>query len=181
MAFSGDDRSHTTDAQHGGHGVPWVNEPPIGCTCAEPPPEITATSACDPITAIDCSADACSGNWFAEFFSSTAPCSSISCATAASAAAGTACSTGVLSKIPTWNMARSIRYTILSRRDCGTVPLWTACSRAEKYCWFGCSWSRPAAAAAAVLWVAHQSDITKPGKLQSPLSTVLNRDGFSQS
>ena len=38
-----------------------------------------------------------------------------------------------------------------------------------------------AVVAAAVLWVAHQSDITKPWKFQSRLRTSFSKCGFSQA
>src|ERR1035437_6922834 len=54
MACRGDDGSHITCAQQGGQGKPSVRAgPPVGVTCAEPPPERTATSACDPMMAMD--------------------------------------------------------------------------------------------------------------------------------
>src|SRR6185436_14171648 len=53
IAFSGDDGCQTAGAQQGGHGVPSVSAgPPTGVTWADPPPESTPMSACDPITAI---------------------------------------------------------------------------------------------------------------------------------
>src|SRR5690242_10491402 len=77
IAFSGDEGSHTTADQPGTVGYTAGNgEPPTGCTCAEPPPESTATSACDPMTAIDATL-VLSGRT-PVFFSKTAPCSSSS-------------------------------------------------------------------------------------------------------
>ena len=51
--------------------------PPIGSTCAEPPPEIMPTSECDPITAMVCSFAALNGSMAFSFFSRTMPPSSI--------------------------------------------------------------------------------------------------------
>src|ERR1039457_5669342 len=83
MACRGDDGSQITCAQQGGQGYLSVRAgPPVGTTCAEPPPERTATSACDPTMAMDFAAPALSGSCPPAFFSSTAPCSSASCAMA---------------------------------------------------------------------------------------------------
>src|SRR3982750_3993919 len=45
IAASGEDGTHTTSAQQGGHGKPSVKAGPVGFTRAEPPPESTARSA----------------------------------------------------------------------------------------------------------------------------------------
>src|ERR1039457_7357780 len=54
--------------------------PPGEFTCAEPAPESTPTSACDPITAIDFRVAALNGNWLPALFSSTIDSSAIFCA-----------------------------------------------------------------------------------------------------
>src|SRR5512143_832492 len=76
IAFNGDDGYHTSASQR---FVVGTALPPGGSTCAEPPPEITPTSACEPITAIDFTA-ALSGNWLCSFFNSTEPSSATRCA-----------------------------------------------------------------------------------------------------
>src|SRR5215469_442090 len=83
IAFSGEDGTQITGAQPGGFGLPSVSAgPPTGSTCAEPPPESTPMSECDPMTAIDGTL-VLSGS-MPVFFNRTAPCSSSSCAIAAS-------------------------------------------------------------------------------------------------
>src|ERR1700730_3422682 len=53
IALSGDEGSQMTGDQPGGFGSPSLSPaPPMGVTCAEPPPESRAMSACEPITAI---------------------------------------------------------------------------------------------------------------------------------
>src|SRR5512143_2109552 len=89
IAASGGDGSQTTCDQQGGQGKPSVSDaPPLGQTCAEPPPESTPISACEPMTAMEVRPAALSGS-VPSFFSSTAPCSSASCATASPAATST--------------------------------------------------------------------------------------------
>src|SRR5450432_410596 len=89
IAFKGDEGSQIAGDQQGGHGLPSIRAaPPTGCTWAEPPPESTATSAFDPITAMDARFVA-SGST-PVFFRRTAPCSSISWAMAASPVASMA-------------------------------------------------------------------------------------------
>ena len=140
IAARGEDGSKTWDAlrqpapldpaEAGGHTGGRVSAaPPVGATCAEPPPETTPTSACDPMTAIEPIFDASRGSWPAEFFSSTAPCSRASWAAAAPAAASSGPGTDGWSKSPAARMARRIRCTMLSRRDMGICPLWIALAR----------------------------------------------------
>src|SRR3954453_10399688 len=55
MAVIGDDGIQMARAQHGGQGLlrSMSAGPPTGITCAEPPPEMTPMSACEPMIAID--------------------------------------------------------------------------------------------------------------------------------
>src|ERR1022692_2299615 len=107
------------------HGVPpfrWVTaSPPGGSTCAEPPPERTPTSACDPISAMDFTRAASSGNWLPSFFSSTMDSSAICCASSSPWKGSTTLRTGGLSITPQANMLRRIRCTISLRRAEETV------------------------------------------------------------
>src|ERR1700733_13716461 len=87
IASRGEEGSQTTRAQQGGQGLPSVRAgPPTGYTWDEPPPESTAISACEPITAIDASFVPWRGST-PVFCSRTAPFSYIPSATAASATA----------------------------------------------------------------------------------------------
>ncbi|HKS43873.1 MAG TPA: hypothetical protein VJT49_01930 [Amycolatopsis sp.] len=59
------------------------------------------------------------------------------------------------------------------------LPSRTAATSAEKFASPGISMSMPASSAAGPLWVANQSDITKPAKPQSVRSISVSRWRFS--
>src|SRR5271157_2057827 len=83
MAWSGEDGSQMTSDHPGGLGYPSLSAgPPQGSTWAEPPPESTPMSACEPMTAIVALVEGLRGSCPFAFFSKTAPCSSISWAMA---------------------------------------------------------------------------------------------------
>src|ERR1035438_5924440 len=150
--------------------------PPGGATCADPPPEGTPTSACDPITAIDLTRATLSGNWLAEFFNRTMLSSSIFRASSSPLNGSTTRRCGGLSHTPVANMLRRIRCTESLTLARGTSLLSTAAFRASpKNPLPGSSWSRPAMMAFLVLCVPPQSDMTKPLKPKSFLRTWLRR------
>ena len=170
IAFSGDEGNQTA-------GPPYrLGPPPGGSTCADPPPESTPVSACDPISAMDLTSAALSGSWPPAFFSSTDACSAISWAVSAPLNGSTTRPRGGSSTIPAANSVRRMRCTMSSRRAIGTSPLSTAFfSASPKKRLPGSSLSRPASAALTVQWVPPQSEITKPLKPQAFFSTSFSR------
>src|ERR1035438_10533978 len=125
IAFSGEERCQITRAKNPVLAGCGTGLPPIGSTCAEPPPERTPTSACDPITAMVLTRGA-RGNWPLAFFSRTIDCSATRCATSRPWKTSGTWRSGELSNRPTANSERRMRWTMLSRRAMGTCPLSTA-------------------------------------------------------
>src|SRR6185437_15470544 len=71
MYRRGDDGKYTTSCQLADPGWGSIALPPGASTCAEPPPESTPTSACEPTIAIEVDAEALSGRMLPEFLSRT--------------------------------------------------------------------------------------------------------------
>src|ERR1019366_4079706 len=156
---------HAATLLAGGAGGGGTALPPGGSTCAEPPPERTPTSAWDPITATDFTTALRSGNWALPFLRSTVPRSATRCATSRPPNTSTTLRCVRRSNWPVANWARRMRFTMSSSRAMGTSPFSTACFRASpKKPLPGCSISRPASAALAVLCVPPQSERTNPLK-----------------
>ena len=142
-------------------------------TSAEPPPVIFAWSpAASPMSAT--SATPVNGSTPPAFFRRTAPCSTMaraSCWCSGLVTTASGLPTAGRSNIPARNIVVRMRVTFSSSTLAGTRPFPIAClSASPKYSGKrpnalappGISMSRPAFAAASVLCVANQSDITKP-------------------
>ncbi len=108
MYFIGDEGKYTVSPQFAPPGCGLIALPPGGSTCAEPPPESTPTSACDPIIAIE--PGDFSGSKLPEFFSSTMLSSAICCASSRPLKGSTTdLGIGGLSTTPAANMLRRMR------------------------------------------------------------------------